>query len=128
MVERTVKRADAKLIADLACDLADKATDWKERALAAEEALKKFAGEIYAAADAATETADFYAARYAERCGQLAMAQARITALEKALESMLASAGWRNYSDDELREEIALGNDMVVSILAARKALKGDGD
>ena len=40
-------KADAKIIAETACDLADKALHWKARALAAEEALSKFAGEIY---------------------------------------------------------------------------------
>lgn len=47
MGERAIPVSDAKLIAEAACDLADKAALWKARALAAEEALSKFAGEIY---------------------------------------------------------------------------------
>ncbi len=42
-----VLREDARHIADLAVMLSDKAHYWKERATAAEEALSKFAGEIY---------------------------------------------------------------------------------
>lgn len=45
---RNWTRADAKLIAEAASTCADRALFWKERALAAEEALRKFAGEIYA--------------------------------------------------------------------------------
>jgi hypothetical protein len=47
MKERIITRSDAKIIAETACDLADKALHWKARALAAEEALSKFAGEVY---------------------------------------------------------------------------------
>jgi len=43
----TISKADAKVIAETACDLADKVLYWKSRALSAEEALSKFAGEIY---------------------------------------------------------------------------------
>jgi hypothetical protein len=42
-----MKRSGAKMIAECASDLADKALHWKARARAAEEALMKFAGEIY---------------------------------------------------------------------------------
>ena len=48
MRDRTVSRADAKMIAETAADLADKVLHWKARALAAEDALSKFASEIYA--------------------------------------------------------------------------------
>lgn len=48
MSEKLVKRSDAKLIAEAAADCADKALCWKQRCLAAEEALSKLAGEIYA--------------------------------------------------------------------------------
>jgi hypothetical protein len=45
---RDYAKADAQIIAEAAVACADKAIYWKERALAAEEALSKFAGEIYA--------------------------------------------------------------------------------
>jgi len=48
MTGRTVSRADAKVIAETAADLADKVLHWKDRALRAEEAERKFASEIYA--------------------------------------------------------------------------------
>lgn len=51
MRERMIRRADAKLVAEAACDLAEKATNWKARALAAEEGLSKFAAEIYGTAN-----------------------------------------------------------------------------
>ncbi|ANC87297.1 hypothetical protein [Sphingomonas sp. NIC1] len=43
-----IPRADAKLIAETCADLADKVLYWKDRALRAEEAERKFASEIYA--------------------------------------------------------------------------------
>lgn len=46
-MERKFSKSDAKLIAETASDLADKALIWKARAIAAEEALRKFASEIY---------------------------------------------------------------------------------
>lgn len=42
-----VSREDAREIAEACVALADKALSWKARALAAEEALRRFAGEIY---------------------------------------------------------------------------------
>jgi len=64
MRDRTVSRADAKVIAETAADLADKVLTWKQRALAAEDALSKFAGEIYRgdANHLATEYAALHAA------------------------------------------------------------------
>ena len=47
-----VSRADAKVIAETCADLADKVLYWKARALAAEEAERKFASEIYGPARA----------------------------------------------------------------------------
>lgn len=75
--------------------------------------------------------ADFYAARYAERCGQLAMAQARIEALEKALEQLLeATYPFKvGYLDGKLEHDI-WGNfsvDLANASIAAR-ALTGDAD
>lgn len=42
-----VSRTDARLIAEAAADCAEKASGWKVRALAAEEALRKMASEVY---------------------------------------------------------------------------------
>lgn len=38
-----ISRGDAKIIAETACDLADKTLYWKGRALSAEQALRDFA-------------------------------------------------------------------------------------
>lgn len=46
-MSRARSHHDARLIAEAAVDCADKAHYWKQRCLAAEEALSKFADEIY---------------------------------------------------------------------------------
>ena len=47
MTERMVPRSHARDIAEACSELADKALSWKDRALATEEALRKFAAEVY---------------------------------------------------------------------------------
>lgn len=108
MGDRMVSRADAKMIAETCGDLADKVLHWKERALAAEEGLRKFASEIY----------------------QPRVEDAR---LREALEEMCAAAEYwagcdEGCSPDEASSEIMSSGGAMPSLAydKAHAALQGD--
>lgn len=51
-------------------------------------------------------------------------AAGHIEQLQEALSECLGQLGWTNYTDDEMREEAALGNERAPIILRARAALE----